>query len=185
MVLAGGAEPIHTARLELVVLTASFVAALVDGDLAGAGRAIGASVTRSLAAQPGHFVQLSLVQARRDAGPTRWFGRAIVQVDRRDRRRVIGSIGFHGPPDERGRLEIGCRIHPAYRGRGYAGEAMTAMFEWASTGLGITRFLVSVSPDAEPRPLVAVDLAPRERGASLDALDGVTALMESSQPAHE
>ena len=183
--LAGGAEPIRTARLELVVLTASFVAALVDGDLARAERAIGASVTRSLAALPGHFVQLSLVQARHDAVPTQWFGRAIVLNVAIDRRRVIGSIGFHGPPDERGRLEIGCRIHPAYRGRGYAGEAMSAMFEWAATGLGITRFLVSVSPDAGPEPLVAVDLAPRERGTSLDVLDGVTALMESSQPAHE
>ena len=60
-----------------------------------------------------------------------------------------------------GRLEVGCRILSAYRGRGYTGEAMAAMFEWAATRLGITRFLVAVSsPDASaPRLMTELDMS--------------------------
>ena len=35
---------------------------------------------------------------------------------------AIGGIGFHGPPDESGRVEIGYNIIPAYEGQGYATE---------------------------------------------------------------
>ena len=35
---------------------------------------------------------------------------------------AIGGIGFHGPPDEAGRVEIGYNIIPAYQGQGYATE---------------------------------------------------------------
>lgn len=33
---------------------------------------------------------------------------------------AIGGIGFHGPPDEAGMVEIGYNIIPAYEGQGYA-----------------------------------------------------------------
>src|SRR5260370_1084853 len=35
---------------------------------------------------------------------------------------AIGGIGFHGPPDVAGRVEIGYNIIPAYEGQGYATE---------------------------------------------------------------
>jgi [ribosomal protein S5]-alanine N-acetyltransferase len=35
---------------------------------------------------------------------------------------AIGCIGFHGPPDEAGRVEIGYNIIPAYEGQGYVTE---------------------------------------------------------------
>jgi RimJ/RimL family protein N-acetyltransferase len=37
---------------------------------------------------------------------------------------VIGGIGFHGGPDEQGRVEIGYGIAPSYRGKGHATEAL-------------------------------------------------------------
>jgi RimJ/RimL family protein N-acetyltransferase len=50
---------------------------------------------------------------------------------------VIGGIGFHGPPDEAGRVEIGYNIIPAYEGKGYATEMARRVIEWAFQTPGI------------------------------------------------
>ena len=44
---------------------------------------------------------------------------------------VIGDIGFHAPPDERGVVEIGYGLAPSARGRGYGAEALEALVAWA------------------------------------------------------
>ncbi|HEY7419831.1 MAG TPA: GNAT family N-acetyltransferase [Ktedonobacteraceae bacterium] len=50
---------------------------------------------------------------------------------------AIGGIGFHGPPDEAGRVEIGYNIIPAYEGQGYATEMVRRVIDWAFQTLGI------------------------------------------------
>ena len=50
---------------------------------------------------------------------------------------AIGGIGFHGPPDEAGRVEIGYNIIPAYEGQGYATEMARRVIEWAFQMPGI------------------------------------------------
>ncbi len=50
---------------------------------------------------------------------------------------AIGGIGFHGPPDEAGRVEIGYNIIPAYEGQGYATEIARRVIDWAFQTLGI------------------------------------------------
>jgi len=149
-------EPIRTPRLDLVLISAAFARALLAGDRDRASVIINAAVSQSLANDPAHVVQLALAQA----GPHMPDGgsRVVVLVEPPSRRRAIGSVGFHGPPDDRGRLEVGCRILSAYRGRGYTGEAMAAMFEWAATRLGITRFLVAVSSADASAPRLMTEL---------------------------
>jgi [ribosomal protein S5]-alanine N-acetyltransferase len=44
---------------------------------------------------------------------------------------AIGGIGFHGPPDEAGMVEIGYNIIPAYEGQGYATEMARRVIDWA------------------------------------------------------
>jgi len=44
---------------------------------------------------------------------------------------AIGGIGFHGPPDAAGMVEIGYNIIPAYEGQGYATEMARRVIEWA------------------------------------------------------
>lgn len=44
---------------------------------------------------------------------------------------AIGGIGFHGPPDEAGQVEIGYNIIPAYEGQGYATEMARRVIDWA------------------------------------------------------
>ncbi len=40
---------------------------------------------------------------------------------------VVGGIGFHGGPDERGRVEIGYAVVPSYEGRGLATQALAML----------------------------------------------------------
>jgi RimJ/RimL family protein N-acetyltransferase len=46
-------------------------------------------------------------------------------------RRVVGSVGFFGNPDERGHVEAGFGTMPAEQRKGYCFEAMTALISWA------------------------------------------------------
>lgn len=42
----------------------------------------------------------------------------------------IGDIGFKGPPNPKGEVEIFCTVFDEYRGFGYATEALKAMCTW-------------------------------------------------------
>ncbi len=65
-----------------------------------------------------------LAQLRESPAADLWVhGFAIVH---REDRLVIGTVGFKGPPDSDGMVEIAYGIVPAYEGRGYATEAAEA-----------------------------------------------------------
>lgn len=152
-------DPIRIANLELVPLTTQFVEAVVAGDVVTAGMEIGASVKGWLTADPSHLVQLHLARLAAEAAGFPGLGRAIVRGVPRHARSVIGTIGFHGPPDEHGRLEASCRIQPVHQGQGFASEALGALLDWATERYGVTRFLVAVpSRQASLQP-VAVEIA--------------------------
>lgn len=151
-------DPIRTARLELVRLTAPFVAAVVVGDACAAATEVGARVGRWLVADPSHLIQLHLAGQAADVSGFPGLGRAIVLVVPGTARRVIGSIGFDGPPDDRGRLEASCRVHPAHRSRGFAAEALAALLDWATEWYGVTRFVVAVPASRERREPVPIEI---------------------------
>jgi [ribosomal protein S5]-alanine N-acetyltransferase len=46
---------------------------------------------------------------------------------------VVGDVGFIGPPDSSGLVEVGYSVIPGCRRRGYATEAARAIVEWALT----------------------------------------------------
>jgi len=169
---------VRTARLELLPLTARFVDALVAGDHAAAGEHINARVGRWLAHDSSHVVQLYLAQQAGEAEGLAGLGRVIVLVAGRRTRHVIGSIGFHGPPDDHGRLEVGCRIHPAHLGRGYAAEAMAALVDWATACYAITRFLVVIPSRPNPGDLVALEIADCQDGPAGERIEGIASLLE-------
>lgn len=45
--------------------------------------------------------------------------------------RAVGAMGFHGTPDEEGRVEVGYDLAENARGNGYATEALRALSAWA------------------------------------------------------
>ena len=52
---------------------------------------------------------------------------------------LIGDIGFKGPPDATGTVEIGYSILPLFRGHGYATEAAAALVAWAAAQPAVRR----------------------------------------------
>lgn len=173
---------IQTAHLELVTLTDRFVQAVIAGDGNAAGFEIGARVGRWLTTDPSHVVQLHLAGRRAEARGFPGFGRTIVRGTLPASRSVIGSIGFHGPPDERGRLEASCRIHPSQHGRGYAAEALAGLLDWATGRYGVTRFLVAVPARHEPVHPVPVEIA-FGRSQPIEAqVQQIAGLLEPNRP---
>jgi RimJ/RimL family protein N-acetyltransferase len=55
----------------------------------------------------------------------------VYQLVRCADRRVIGDIGFHGPPDRHGSVTVGYGLAVSARGHGYATEALRALAAWA------------------------------------------------------
>ncbi|WUT00700.1 GNAT family N-acetyltransferase [Streptomyces sp. NBC_00708] len=53
---------------------------------------------------------------------------------------VIGGIGFHGVPDERGGVTVGYGLVESVRGQGYASEALRALLRFAREQ-GVARVL--------------------------------------------
>jgi RimJ/RimL family protein N-acetyltransferase len=61
---------------------------------------------------------------------------------------VVGGIGFHGPPDENGRAEIGYGIVPSQRRNGYATQALRLLIEQARK-LGAGTLIAETEPENE------------------------------------
>jgi ribosomal-protein-alanine N-acetyltransferase len=61
--------------------------------------------------------------------------------------RVVGSIGFFGPPDAEGELMVGYGLVESARGRGYATEALRAVAEFGLAQPGVTRIVAD--PDLD------------------------------------
>ncbi|MFH9571990.1 GNAT family N-acetyltransferase [Streptomyces sp. NPDC017230] len=70
---------------------------------------------------------------------------------RRQDGRAVGGMGFHGAPDEEGRVEIGYDLAEAARGHGYATEGLRALSAWALA----REEVVSVFATTEPANLAS------------------------------
>ena len=95
---------------------------------------------------------------------------------------MIGSIGFHGPPDSKGRLEVGYSVDPNFRRQGYAREAVEALFDWAYREHGIDRFVASISPTNEPSLRLASGFGFVQIGSQIDEIDGLELVFETKWP---
>ena len=174
--------PIPTERLELVSMTVPFMEALRDGDLEAASRAVAAEVPGWLPGQLEHFLEYRLAQLEVDPSVRPWLGRAMLLADEAGVRRVVGTIGFHGPPDDQGRLEVGYSVDPEFRRQGLAREAVRALFDWAHETHGVRRFIASVSPANEPSLRLVRSFGFEETGSHVDDVDGLELELEVDWP---
>ncbi|WP_202516200.1 GNAT family N-acetyltransferase [Streptomyces sp. SID161] len=69
--------------------------------------------------------------------------------------RAVGGAGFHGVPDEEGRVEIGYDLVPGARGNGYATEAVRALTGWALAREDVDVVLLTIEHDNAPSQAVA------------------------------
>ena len=112
---------LSTPRLLLPMITADDVAAIVDGPrLPGWADDFPAEGDRDIA---GFLARTGI-----PSGPDALFGPRLVVE--RDSGLAVGSVGFHGPP-ENGRVEIGYGLVESRWGRGYATEAVRTTVRFA------------------------------------------------------
>ena len=163
-------------------MTVPFMEALARDDVAAAAAEIGATVPADMPEYLRDFLRYRLTQLAVDPTIREWLGRAIVWTGEDGARHVIGSIGFHGAPDELGRLEIGYKVEPAFRRRGIAREAAAAMFDWAYREHGIRRFVASISPANEPSLRLASGFGFTQVGEQIDDIDGLELVFETTWP---
>lgn len=161
-------------------MTVPFMEALVRHDVAGAAAELGATVPDDMPHYLHDFLRYRLAQLGQDPSIRQWIGRAMVLTDGAGHRHVVGSIGFHGPPDEQGRLEVGYKVEAGYRRRGLAREAVAALFDWAATTHGIRRFVASISPTNEASLALARGFGFVQTGSQMDEIDGLELVFEAT-----
>jgi RimJ/RimL family protein N-acetyltransferase len=83
-------------------------------------------------------------QVKSNPSVNKWFVRWIVEKTSRE---IVGSISFHGPPDEAGMMEIGLGVHPDFQRLGFATEALTGMWSWVIDQPGVKTLRYTVAPD--------------------------------------
>jgi RimJ/RimL family protein N-acetyltransferase len=175
-------EPIRTPRLTLESMTVPFMQALAQDDVEQAEREIGASVPADMPEDLRNFLVFRLRQLEKEPNAREWLGRVMVLTTEEGDRRIIGSIGFHGPPDAEGRAEVGYRVESNYRRQGYAREAIQALFDWAHRTHGVTRFVASIDPNNEPSLRLAEGFGYQKVGEQVDEIDGLEYVFETTWP---
>jgi len=172
-------KPIYTNRLALVPLSPAFLDALLGGRRDGAEAALGLELPPDWPDRHDRgFLELRRNQARADAAREEWLPRAIGLE-----RRMIGHIGFHGPPgvngpEKPGALEVGYTVFEPFRRQGFATEAVVAILEWARTEHGVRHFVASVGPWNEPSLALVRRLGFRQTGTQWDDEDGEELVFE-------
>ncbi len=63
---------------------------------------------------------------------------------------VIGDLGFRGPPDDAGTIELGYSVVPSRRRRGYATEAASTLVQWARSQPSVAVIVAGCDPDNLP-----------------------------------
>jgi ribosomal-protein-alanine N-acetyltransferase len=170
--------PIRSARFELVSMSLPFMRLLLSRDLQGAAAEVGASVPADLPDLLDGFLQFRIADLEVDPTGQPWLGRAIVITELDGTRRIIGSAGFHAPPDADGRVEVGYRVEPGYRRQGVASEVVRALLDWAAREHGVQKFRASVSPDNVASLAIIGRLGFRQTGVQIDDVDGEELVFE-------
>lgn len=161
---------IRSERLELPLLSASFLDACLAGDRAAMARLADFAIPEDFPGAMVNVLRLRRGQLERP-GWAPWLARAVVL--REPARPMVGYVNFHGPPgindlELPGAAELGYDIFPAHRNRGYATELARALMEWARVEHGIRHFISGIAPDNAPSLRVIEKLGFADTGAVVD-----------------
>ncbi|MEP7336182.1 MAG: GNAT family N-acetyltransferase [Acidobacteriota bacterium] len=171
---------IETVQLRLIPYSPDHLLALIEGEKQfeerfglPAAEGLGAFIV-SDEVSPAWLAQL---RASVEADP--WvYGFAVVHKESSS---VIGNLGFKGPPDQDGVVEIAYGIVPGFQGRGYATEAAAAgvAFAFGSSTVRLVRAHTLPTPNASTRVLSKCGF--ERTGEVVDPDDGLVWRWERSR----
>jgi RimJ/RimL family protein N-acetyltransferase len=169
---------ISTPRLELHHIPGDGLISLYEDKsdlLAIAGRDF-SNPLQTLVVEPGPL-HWRVPQVKADPTTNKWFVRYIVL---KESKIVIGSISFHGIPDENGMMEIGLGIEETYRNQGFAKEALLGMWRWVCNEPGVKVLRYTVSPTNTPSVKIIEGYGFTYLGQQIDEEDGPENIYEMS-----
>jgi ribosomal-protein-alanine N-acetyltransferase len=131
---------------------------------------------RDLVDNPGPL-KWRVPQVTKDASLNKWFLRWIVLASTKE---IIGSISFHGAPNDNGMIEIGLGVQPDFQRHGYAKEALVGMWSWVieQPGVEVLRYTVSATNLASMKIIHGFDFT--HVGVQIDKEDGPEEIFEMS-----
>jgi ribosomal-protein-alanine N-acetyltransferase len=174
---------VTTDRLELPPATVEELDALIARKRERFEALIGASAPVPMVAPPetGDVVEWFRGAIANDPSIRPWFFRWIID---RHERRLVGSVGFAGHPDEVGIVLLGYSVYPADQGKGYATEAAARMVAWAFAHEQVKRVRATIRPGHIASERVAAKAGLNLVGEVETEEDGVVELWEVVRP-HE
>jgi ribosomal-protein-alanine N-acetyltransferase len=90
----------------------------------------------------------------------------------------VGLAGFHGPPDEAGMVEIGYRIDPKQRRKGYARQSVETLLAVARAHPDVQVVRATISPDNHASLSLVEGYGFTEVGEQWDDEDGLEIILE-------
>lgn len=172
---------IPTDHLDLIPLTPAFLRASLNHDLTTAAH-LSKLTLPSFWPDCEDVLSLRLAQLEADPSLQPWLLRAIAL---RSTGEMIGHIGFHTAPAPEylqpyspGAVEFGFTVFPLFRRHGFAQEASLALMNWAHQNHGVTKFIMTISPDNVPSQALAAKLGFIRIGSHLDEVDGPEDILE-------
>jgi RimJ/RimL family protein N-acetyltransferase len=164
---------VETPVLRLVPLSVATMRALVAGDLAAASAASGITATPYLA-DHAWLWNIRLPQVAADPAALGWIARAAVTPEGD----VVGLVGFHGPPDDRGMVEVAYGVDPAFRRRGWARALLATALDWAASEPAVAVVRASISPSNHASLATLRPFGFERVGEQWDEEDGLELLFE-------
>lgn len=168
-------ELISTHRLDLYCLTGSELLSMCDDPKLFANRSFKnpyGVITRENLPRANRIEDV-----RKNPENIRWYYRVIVD---RERNLAVGSISFHGAPDERGMVEVGLGIAQPERGKGFASEALSGMWTWVAHEPTVKFLRYTVSPANVESMSIIKNFGFPKIGEQVDEEDGLELIFESS-----
>ena len=116
-------------------------------------------------------------QVKANPEVNKWFVRWVVL---RETSEIVGSLSFHGAPDEAGMLEIGLGVHKNFWRQGFGYEALLGMWLWAASQAGVLKFRYTVDPNNEASVGLVRKFGFAHVGQQIDEEDGSEDIYEMS-----
>ena len=155
-------------------LPAPVLQALLDDDLTAASARAGVVLTPWFLDE-GWLWRIRLEQAAADPQALEWTARAALDLDAGV---VVGHVGFHGPPDETGTVEVAYAVDPSWRRRGLGRALLAAALAWAADAPGVRVVRASVSPENTASLATLRPFGFHHVGEQVDEEDGLELLFE-------
>ena len=167
-------ETVLSARLALIALPGPVIDEVIGSEHEAFLELTGVVYPAEWPSEDRHVLGLRKRQIS-EGDDYRWLLRAVVT---RSHPTMVGRIGFHGPPDADGVVEIGYRIDSAFRRRGFGFECAARLIEAAERVQAVSAVRASIAPENEPSLRIAERLGFRLIGEQMDEIDGLELVFE-------